>query len=154
MKKINLLLAFSFLITQLYSQQHVITSGENNQSSSGKIAYSVGVINYKNATGSGGSSFSGPQIPFEVTPVLSIDNQDIISVDPYPNPAVDYISITLKDREDFSFKVFDMTGKEVSGGIIRSLQTDIDLRSLDSSIYMLSIYKDNITLKTYKIIKK
>jgi len=154
MKRIILCLTFCFVVSFSFSQQTVLSSGNSSESSSGKVTYSVGLIHYKDANGTGGSSSSGTQIPFEILETLSLDEQNLVSLKLFPNPAKDHVYISLRQLEALDFKLLDISGRKISEGQINMLQTKVNLNDLKSSIYILNIYKNNTIYESYKIIKK
>ena len=62
------------------AQENILSSGGNNETSSGTVNYSIGLMYFKDATGIGGNSFSGMQIPYEIIEQLSIDENQIITL--------------------------------------------------------------------------
>lgn len=154
MKNTLLTFAFSFIVSLSFSQQTVLTSGNNSQSSTGKVTYSVGLIHYKDSSGTGGSSSAGTQIPFEVLETLSLDEQNLVTIKLFPNPAKDFVFISLKQLQELDFQLLDISGRKISEGKINALQTKVNLTELKTSIYILNIYKDNAIYESYKIIKK
>ena len=153
MKRILLLLLLGFS-TVFYAQNNVLTSGKDVTSASWKVTYSVGLIHYKDASGTGGTSSTGSQIAFEVLETLSLDEHNLVSLRIFPNPTSDYITINLTQQELLSYKLIDVSGREITKGKITTLQTKIDLNNLNTSIYILNIYQNSQTFKSYKIIKK
>lgn len=137
-----------------FSQQHILSSGNNRISSSGTVTYSVGLIHFKEATGSGGSSSVGSQIPYEILETLNVDEENLVSLHVFPNPTSNYLYVKLAREEQLTYTLSDISGREISNGKFSSLENKINLNDLNTSIYILHIYRDNNSLKSYKIIKK
>ena len=154
MKKLLLFGFMSLSVSLAFAQQNIVSSGNNSTSASGEVTYSIGLLNYKEALGSGGSSSVGAQIPLEVLQLLSTDEQNLVSLKVFPNPASDHVFINLTKQENLNYKLTDVSGRKIADGKISTLQTRIDLNYLNTSIYILNIYQNNNTLKSYKIIKK
>lgn len=154
MKKFIVILFVSLFYVNTNAQENILVSGKNNESSSGKVTYSVGLIHYKEASGTGGSSSVGNQIPFEILETLSLDEENLVSIKLFPNPTSEAIYLSLKQEEQFNYKLSDISGREILNGNTSGIQTKINLNNLKSSIYILNIYKDNKLYESYKIIKK
>lgn len=153
MKKLLLLTFISFSFIS-YSQNNIVASGNDATSTSGKSSYSVGLIHYKDAEGTGGSSSAGTQIAYEVTELLSVDEENLVSLNIYPNPTSDFISINLKENTNLDYKLLDLSGKEIESGTLSNLENKINLNALNTAVYLLNIYQNSKQLKSYKIVKK
>jgi hypothetical protein len=72
----------------------------------------------------------------------------------YPNPAADFITISL-DQIDSNLKyvLSDITGEQILTGQINEKQTTIPITSIKSGLYLLKICNDS-GCNTYSIIKK
>ena len=66
----------------------------------------------------------------------------------YPNPTSDFIKIQ-NVKELKSVRIFDSSGRKV----VETSSSDIDVRSLDSGIYLLNVYSGNDVISR-KFIKK
>ncbi|WP_299115640.1 T9SS type A sorting domain-containing protein [uncultured Winogradskyella sp.] len=154
MKKIFLIFTLIGFSLQLSAQENILSSGSNNESASGKVTYSVGLIHYKEATGTGGSASVGAQIPFEVSEVLSIDDFSSSVAKVFPNPTDNVLNVHLTSVENLKYQLIDLSGRKVTSGHLNALQSKIELTSLETSIYILNILKDNTIIKSYKISKK
>lgn len=60
----------------------------------------------------------------------------------YPNPAKDFLTISIDDREKYSFKIFNATGQF----ILQTTEHTISLKGLSSGSYFLNIYDDKGSL--------
>lgn len=154
MKSIITVLGCCLIGTLSFAQQNVLSSGSESTSAAGTISYSVGLIHYKDAEGIGGSSSAGSQIPFEIIQTLSISDVNLKSLDLYPNPTSSVVILKLKEAEQLDYKIHDISGKQIFSGQISERETKIALNDLKTSIYILSIYRQNAVIGTYKIIKK
>ncbi len=57
----------------------------------------------------------------------------------YPNPCNDYISIKLENSDNFKISIVDIQGQAISSQLISGKATSIDLKDLNSGIYILKI---------------
>ncbi|WP_299366955.1 T9SS type A sorting domain-containing protein [Winogradskyella sp.] len=153
MKKNLFFLTLLGFTLQIAAQEHVLSSGLDSESSSGKVTYSVGLIHYEEATGTGGSTSVGSQIPFEVS-VLSINNYSNLTFEVFPNPTENFLNVHLNSVDELSYQIIDLSGRRVTFGELNTLQSKIELTSLETSIYIFNILKDNTIVKSYKISKK
>lgn len=154
MKKLTLFIFICGIISNSYSQEHVLSSGNDTSSSGGSVSYSVGLIHIEEHSGTGGSVSSGSQIAYEVLTLSDADVHQNISINVHPNPTDSYIYINLKQQSDLQYKLLDISGRTIFSGNLKQLQTKIQLNLLNASVYILNIYNAQITLKSYKIIKQ
>ncbi len=154
MKKYFLLFTILSLTICLSAQETVLSSGSESESSSGKVTYSVGLIHYKEVTGIGGSLSAGTQIPDEVSEVLSIDEFSNSIAKVFPNPTKNYLNVRLNSLDLLKYQLIDLSGRTVTTGELNTLESKIELTSLESSIYIFNILKNNTIIKSYKISKK
>ncbi|AGC76278.1 putative secreted protein (Por secretion system target) [Nonlabens dokdonensis] len=152
MKSIYILILCNLFTFSALSQEHVISSGTSTTSTSGSISFSVGIISYKEATGSGGSSSSGSQIAFEVLSILSLTDEAKITL--YPNPSNGVVQVEASNLENLTYELIDLSGRFIQKGSIDSLGSTIDLTGFDSSIYMILVRQKEKHLKTFKVIKQ
>jgi len=154
MKQTLLLLGILGFILQTSAQENILSSGNESVSSTGKVSYSVGLIHYKEATGTGGSSSVGSQIPFEVIEALSIDDFNTITLKVFPNPTDNILNVHLDLLDNISYQIVDLSGRSVISGKLNTLKSKIELSALEASIYILNISKNNSIIQSYKISKK
>ncbi|WP_410529696.1 T9SS type A sorting domain-containing protein [Winogradskyella sp. PG-2] len=72
----------------------------------------------------------------------------------FPNPTDNILNIHLTTIENLKYQLIDLSGRKVNSGELIILQSKIDLTSLENSIYILNILKDNTIIQSYKISKK
>jgi hypothetical protein len=154
MTKHLLTLLFMGALTACFAQSNVLSSGKKAEASTGKVTYSVGLVHYKEASGAGGSSNAGAQIPIEVLETLSLDSNHLISVSVFPNPTSETLNVTLKNEDTLTYVFTDISGKRVQSGYIKNRNTQLNISNFENAIYVLSFYKNNNLLESYKIIKK
>jgi hypothetical protein len=154
--KLIITLLLTFWLTGVAAQEAVLASGADAAGSGGSVSYSVGQIAYTTETGSGGSVSQGVQQSYEIS-YVGVENVNInLDVSAYPNPTADNLTLTIKDIEfsGLNFQVFDGTGKLLQSRKITENQTAIDFSSYPPSFYFLKIIKENLEIKSFKIIKK
>lgn len=155
-KQLFLFLLFGFLFPKVYSQNAIVVSGGDATGSGGKVSYSVGQIAYTYASGSNGSVSQGEQQPFEIS-TLGVDNFPTITLEMslYPNPTTTNATLKIQnlDSENFTYQLFDVTGKQISESKISNSETQINMESFNAAIYFLEVKNQNKTIKNFKIIK-
>lgn len=154
MTKQLLTLLFMGTFATCFAQSNVLSSGKKGESSSGKVTYSVGLIHYKEASGTGGSSNAGAQIPLEVLQTLSVDTNNLVSISIFPNPTSEQLNVSLKDNEVLNYVFTDISGRQIQSGTIQQQNTKLNISNFKNAIYVLSFFKKNSLLESYKIIKK
>lgn len=137
-----------------FSQQNTVTSGGDATSSSGSVSYSIGQVDYSNASGSDGSSNEGVQQPFEFfDPDASIANLEW-DASLFPNPTNDKIILHFENvPENAVYQLYDAKGKLLITGSIRTEDTTIDVSSFATGSYLLEMNSSTKSTKSIKIIK-
>ena len=155
MKKQLLVLMLCFGLSYTFAQQNVLSSGKDSASPYGKSTYSVGLIHYKEASGSGGSSSAGAQISYEVLEVLSVPESELIAVKVFPNPVKRVLTINFNSQNQYQYQIVDLAGRKVAEGSISKQNNTIQLQHLNASMYILNLRDQNNSLiKSYKISKQ
>ena len=80
---------------------------------------------------------------------LSVDEMDMTSVNVFPNPFSDKITITSNGK-DYKITLFDALGKQLS--VHKTMDGTINTSDLASGMYLLKVASD-ISEKTFKLIK-
>ena len=149
-------LLLSIGLLQLQAQNNSVTAGGDASGSGGSISYSIGQVDYIQATGSGGTANQGVQQPIEIY-VLGNDEFSNIELSAviFPNPTSNYVTLSINDMytNELSFTVVDVNGRKIVSEQIRSAQTIVPFEHLQASMYLLSVMDGNSLLKTFKIIK-
>ena len=89
-----------------------------------------------------------------VTCQLNTDEFDDFNFKVYPNPSDGLVNIFIKDlNQDTSLNVFDLTGKKVFSTMIQNEESTLNLRSLNSGIYIVQLTSVNKSIHKKLIIK-
>ncbi|PHS10344.1 MAG: hypothetical protein COA88_02565 [Kordia sp.] len=157
-KKTTYYVAFLFSIGMLATnaQENTVSSGANATSAGGSVSYTVGQAFYVTSTDSSGSVSQGVQQPIEIQVLLGIEEHEInLYAKVYPNPTTDLIHLSIgnTDTSRLSYQLFDYSGRVLTNGKIENEDTSISMLRHPKAIYLLSVTKDNKTIKTFKILK-
>jgi hypothetical protein len=60
----------------------------------------------------------------------------------YPNPATDHIVIHARQSGDYSFRLLDLTGKEIFRASVNSAYHSVAIGDMSPGIYFYSILKN------------
>jgi len=85
------------------------------------------------------------------------ENNANIPVSIYPNPFVNFITVTFDNIENMGkieLHLYTVLGTEVFSEIITSQSTTIDMGNFSSGVYLYKITTDNRVIKTGKLISK
>ena len=151
-----LMLFFSSAVLTLNAQEIVTTSGLNASGAGGTISYSVGQVSVAQNTGTEGSVLEGVQQPYVIDPTVGLDISNIdLKLATYPNPTSDEIIMTAEDLdlENFSYQLLSNEGKVLISKASIESTNNISLQSFPANIYLLNIYRDQIIIKSFRIIK-
>ena len=142
----------------LKAQEAIPATGGNAYGSGGSLNYTVGQVIYQTYTGINASIAEGLQQPYEISVVTEIKKAwgITLSVSAYPNPATEYFLLEVENElaADLSFQLYDMRGRLLQSDQIVSNRTQIDINGLAYATYFLKITRENIVVKTFKIIKQ
>jgi hypothetical protein len=83
-----------------------------------------------------------------------IGQQKLINV--YPNPIVDKLNIVYdaQTTEDIIVLIFDLSGKKLFHKTLQAGHNEIDLKYLDSGIYIYRMYVDKMFIRAGKMLKQ
>ena len=143
-------------ISGIYNaQQAIIPAGNNAQSGTGSVSYSVGQILYEPQLGATGKVNPGVQQPYEIYSLATNENTIQSKIMVYPNPVKDFLIIDFNSDKlvKSGYQLFDGTGRMISKGELKNLQTEINTSTLPAGMYILNISRAGINVKSFKIIK-
>ncbi len=159
MKKTKVILLGSGIIfgaLSLNAQKGTVAAGGNATGSGGSVSFSIGQVDYITATGTGGRITQGIQQPYEIFRV-SVENLNIeLLASVFPNPTRDGVTLRVPSGTaiaDFSYRVFDLTGKLVAEKKLDGPDTSVDMSPLANATYLLKVYNKEQDVTTFKIIK-
>jgi hypothetical protein len=89
----------------------------------------------------------------ECTASLGSDIRIQNSIEIFPNPCHDFVSIKYSGQNNLSYKLFDLTGALLLTGDLANADTEIDVSSLKNGIYYLRVYDSEKTFIPAKLIK-
>jgi hypothetical protein len=140
---------------QSIAQQVISCSGNSSKSASAQLSYTIGETVTNTFVGSEAILTQGfHQGVIHLTAVESIE-LPAIEVSVFPNPATDIVKLKIfqKGQGNYSYSVFDMSGKKLIHKNFTNSETEISLGFLIPSTYLMKIYDEKRELKTFKIVK-
>jgi len=151
-------LLFATICTlSLNAQETVTTAGGEATGGGGSSSYTVGQTFFTTISGSNGSVAQGVQQPYEISVVTGIDGTESIklNIKAFPNPTTNFLvlSVEVDEFKEFTYQVFDISGKMLLKSIITENETIINLGSYPASTYLLRVMDGNKELKIFKITK-
>ena len=166
-KTIGAFLSF-FLLGILcgYGQSNILASGGEATGSGGAVSYSVGQIDYRVVSDTGGSISQGVQQVFEIeelplllpsAPISETMEKEIVPMEMalFPNPASTHIvlSMNMDPSKGDMYQLFDVHGRLLKSEFLVSRSQTIRMERLEAATYFLHIRRNNSPIKSYKIIK-
>jgi hypothetical protein len=155
MRKITTIVALIFSVG-VQAQETVPATGGEATGSGGTASYSVGQVVYTTATGTNGSVAQGAQQPFEISTTIGIEVTEInLELVAYPNPTHNALTLNIGNynNEKLTYQVYDMQGKVIENGAVKSNFTNISLEGQPVATYFINVTKNNRIIKTFKIVK-
>lgn len=153
-----LLLMLSLGPASVYCQNATATIGGEAYGNNGVVSYSIGQTVYTSQIGTNGSVSQGVQQAFEISQVLGLEEASGINLlmSVYPNPVADNLTLQVENYplEQLTYSFYDSNGRILEEKAVLSIQTNINVNGLPSSIYFLKVKSKNREIKNFKIIKK
>ncbi len=154
MKIFILIISLLALVRETLYSQSVIGSGANfSKVSNSSVFWTIGefvsetIENNSNILTQG--FYQSNLITSEV--IIPFSTSEIISV--FPNPAKNKLFINCNTTKDMSFRLLNVTGILLKGGIITNKTTLIQMDNITNGIYLLEIRRKFKSVKTFKIVK-
>ncbi|MEQ8360481.1 MAG: T9SS type A sorting domain-containing protein [Cytophagales bacterium] len=144
-----------FLSGYISAQESVSSSGNTISGSNGSISYSLGQTIYISYSGTSGEINEGVQQPFEFYLLSIRPSLPENSIDVFPNPAGNYISIRISNIsfKNLRYEMRDAKSNFISVGKITSNTNKINTSNISSGIYFLEVFESEEPIKTLKIVK-
>ena len=90
-----------------------------------------------------------------ITSTLNVeDYSGETSITLFPNPAQDYVTLSVPENKSYTYSIFDIKGEKINQGVTSSSNTKLSLAHLEKGVYFLQIFEDNHFVKTIKVLKK
>ena len=158
-KSIQIVLLFTLLLMAgiAQAQESTNTSGGEATGSGGSVSYSVGQVVYTTNSGSSGTVAQGVQHAYEISVVGVNNTQSNISLNAYPNPATDVLTLQISNynNEKLMYQLYDLNGKLISSEQIGVSQTQINTATLPTATYFIDVLnQENKKVQSFKILKK
>ena len=138
------------------AQESINSAGGNATGSGGTVAYSIGQVVYTTNTASNGTVAQGVQQAYEIQSLEVSEVKPTISLKVFPNPTTSNLTLQISEynNEEYSYLLYDMLGKALSKGQIKSQRTQINTSGLPSATYIINVQnKANQNVQSFKIIK-
>jgi spore coat protein U-like protein len=112
---------------------------------------------YTTNSGSSGTVAQGVQHAYEISVVGVNNTQSNISLNAYPNPATDVLTLQISNynNEKLMYQLYDLNGKLISSEQIIASQTQINTATLPTATYFIDVLnQENKKVQSFKILKK
>jgi hypothetical protein len=140
-----------------FAQQATVTAGGEASGTGGTVSFSVGQVDYSNATGTSGDINQGVQQPFEISVINGkTENTIALSASVFPNPALNNsvtLNVTKGASQDLYYCMFNANGTQIKKENITSDKTTINMAGVENGIYIVKVYDLSSELKSFKLIK-
>jgi len=154
MKILILCIVALFISVNSFAQESPTAAGGEATGAGGTASYSVGQVFYNTHFGTNYNVAQGLQQAYEISTTIGINETAInLELSVYPNPTTNYLTLKVEKTEGLSYQVYDMQGRLIANKKVTGVSTKIEMGSLASATYFLSVVKDNQIIKTFRIIK-
>lgn len=89
----------------------------------------------------------------ECTVSIGSDNHLQNSIEVFPNPCHDFVSIKYSGQNNVRYELYDLTGVLLMADDLANSDSEIDLSELNEGLYFLHVYDSKQTLYISKILK-
>ena len=144
-----------FLSGTTFAQSSPVATGGDVSGAGGSLSYSIGLIDYKQLDETDGSIYQGVQQPYELFSVGLEEWDSNVSISAYPNPMTSQLTIAFPEGvlEDVRYTMTDEAGRVIQNGTLETKETVIDVLELARANYFLTVYKNDQSVRTYKLVK-
>jgi hypothetical protein len=150
-------LAISGLLNaQTIMPEVVSSSGGSGQSTQGSLAWTIGEP-VTATMGNGSNTLTqGFQQPTLLIATALQNNPELKELLVYPNPTADYIIIKTAGNtsQQFTYQIFDKTGKLVASGLSKAGNNHISFQGLATGLYTLRLTDNQSKVHQLSIIKQ
>lgn len=143
-------------VNTVLSQESVNASGGEATGIGGTASYSTGQLVYTSNTASSGDVTQGVQHAYEVFSLAVTETESNLSITVFPNPTTSILNLKIGDYngQKWTYRLYDIQGRQLSSGQIANEQTEIDIQNLSVDTYLIDILNsENQIVKSYKIVK-
>lgn len=146
-----ILISYSFL----HSQSNFVSAGGDVKNSTGSISSTIGPWDNLTIKTNSGIISQGVQQTYQILSTPYADGMKEIEITIMPNPTANFVNLTITKfiALKYQYSLFDIKGALVHQLKITDKSTRINLESLPASTYILQVYHNQRTMKTFKIIK-
>ncbi len=144
-------------IQESEAQQVVLAAGSDAVGSNGSVTWSVGQTAFSSLVTEDFSILEGVQQPFEFQYHIGVfDPQIALKYQAFPNPFDGIITLCIDHHTlaGYRYELRDMKATLLASEIVRQKDTPISMEKNSSSIYLLTIFRDDHPVQTIRIIKR
>ncbi len=142
----------------LSAQEAITASGGEASGSGGSVSYSTGQTFYHAYSDTALQMIEGVQQPYEISIVTNIGSRLSESIDLmiFPNPTSGQLVLKVDGHylSGLNYLMVNNQGEVIGKGTLSEAETTFRLVSQPNGIYFLSVFKDDIKQKVFKIIKQ
>jgi hypothetical protein len=148
------ILAFLGFSINLTAQNNTVSAGGDAEGSNGSVSFTVGQVVYTSAEGVNGSINQGVQQPYDIDIITGIEHEEI-ELTLYPNPTLGQFNLSIADSRtsEYSIQLFDAAGRLLLSKKQLIELNSISLESYATGTYMLSVFKKDELVKSFRIIR-
>jgi ubiquitin len=92
------------------------------------------------------------EVALDISNVINIKKSIIC----FPNPIVNNVmlKITVGDFSNIHYALYSIIGVRLSNGVVSNKTTELNIEAFNRGVYVLKVYRKNIELKSFKIVKE
>ena len=147
-----------FAVALTYAQESIASGGGEAAGSGGSSSYTIGQLMYGSDSGGNYSASQGVQHAYEVFEISDKDElaNAALGLTVYPNPTEDQLNLTMGniDEGTMSYQLFSPSGQLLANGNLKENTTSIAMKKFAAGTYFIKVFRNDKSIRTFKIIKK
>ncbi len=148
------LIPLVFISGAVLAQERTTASGGEATGSGGSVAFTVGVPDYTNHSGTNGSVTLGVQQPYELFSASLEEWNEEWDISVFPNPFTTHLTVQLPENcEKAAYIISDEQGRTVESGELSLENQTIHVSNLAMASYHLAILVNSNQVRKYHLIK-
>lgn len=157
MNQAGFCLLFLLISPLTWGQQNTIAAMAEAKTAEGSVSFTVGQVVYSSYMAGDVVVTEGVQQVWQLQPTRTglADIKHTMQVCVFPNPASDYVYLTSKGavNANYRYTIIDANGQSKQSGSFIEFPYKLNLTALSGSMYMVSVYRGNELITTFRLIK-
>ena len=157
LKSLLILMLAGFPTILALGQQGILSASGEATGTGGTVSWSAGQVAYSAWINTSGSVNEGVQQPYEIYFARGIQEAGTApECTVYPNPTTGKVTLKFTDPpvKNFQYSIYNIEGIRLFTAVVDAKEVAVKMDNLQPATYFLVLHKNDLPVRTYKIIKK